>query len=181
MANVPTYKVCLLGNGETGKTTYIKRHLTGEFTTKYNPTLGVEVNPLAFYTNKGPIRFNIWDCAGQEQYGGLRDGYYLKADAALIFCEKRNISSVDKWIVDFKRVNPNSTIIICLNKVDLEKSMIHSKPESIKDYMFYPISSKSNYNWEKPFLQLARQFLDNDTIFVEGPPMDLPVALSSRL
>lgn len=38
-------------------------------------TLGVEVHPLKFYTNRGPIQFNVWDTAGQEKFGGLRDGY----------------------------------------------------------------------------------------------------------
>lgn len=38
-------------------------------------TLGVEVHPLLFHTNLGPIQFNVWDTAGQERFGGLRDGY----------------------------------------------------------------------------------------------------------
>ena len=38
-------------------------------------TLGVEVHPLTFHTNFGPIVFNTWDTAGQEKFGGLRDGY----------------------------------------------------------------------------------------------------------
>lgn len=38
-------------------------------------TRGVEVHPLKFYTNRGPIVFNVWDTAGQEKFGGLRDGY----------------------------------------------------------------------------------------------------------
>lgn len=70
---------CLLvGDGGTGKTTFVKRHLTGEFEKKYVATLGVEVHPLVFHTNRGPIKFNVWDTAGQEKFGGLRDGYYIK-------------------------------------------------------------------------------------------------------
>jgi len=38
-------------------------------------TIGVEVHPLDFYTNRGKIRFYCWDTAGQEKFGGLRDGY----------------------------------------------------------------------------------------------------------
>ena len=43
-------------------------------------TLGVEVHPLVFHTNRGPIKFNVWDTAGQEKFGGLRDGYYIKGE-----------------------------------------------------------------------------------------------------
>lgn len=46
-------------------------------------TLGVEVHPLVFHTNRGVIRFNVWDTAGQEKFGGLRDGYYIQGKLAL--------------------------------------------------------------------------------------------------
>ena len=39
----PTFKLVLVGDGGVGKTTFVKRHLTGEFEKKYVATLGVEV------------------------------------------------------------------------------------------------------------------------------------------
>ena len=38
-----------------------QRHLTGEFEKKYVATLGVEVHPLVFHTNRGAIRLDF-DC-----------------------------------------------------------------------------------------------------------------------
>lgn len=81
---MPTFKCVLVGDGGTGKTTFVKRHLTGEFEKKYVATLGVEVHPLVFHTNRGPIRFNVWDTAGQEKFGGLRDGYYIQVRMSLL-------------------------------------------------------------------------------------------------
>lgn len=72
---IPEFKLVIVGDGGVGKTTFVKRHLTGEFERRYIATVGVEVHPMIFYTNHGPIRFNVWDTAGQEKLGGLRDGY----------------------------------------------------------------------------------------------------------
>ena len=51
--------------------------LQGEFEKKYIATVGVEVHPLQFHTNRGCLIFNVWDTAGQEKFGGLRDGLLL--------------------------------------------------------------------------------------------------------
>jgi hypothetical protein len=72
---IPEFKLILVGDGGVGKTTFVRRHLTGEFEKRYVATLGVEVHPLLFHTNRGQIKFNVWDTAGQEKFGGLRDGY----------------------------------------------------------------------------------------------------------
>ena len=77
------FKLVLVGDGGTGKTTFMQRHLTGEFE-KYVTTVGVEVHPLVFHINRGPFKFNGWDTAGQEKFGGLRDGYYIQAQCAII-------------------------------------------------------------------------------------------------
>lgn len=72
---IPEFKLLLVGDGGVGKTTLVRRHTTGEFERKYLPTLGVDVHPVVFHTNFGSLQFNVWDTAGQEKFGGLRDGY----------------------------------------------------------------------------------------------------------
>jgi GTP-binding nuclear protein Ran len=61
---VHEFKVILVGDGGVGKTTFIRRHLSGKFEKRYIATLGVEVHPVDFHTNYGIIRFNMWDTAG---------------------------------------------------------------------------------------------------------------------
>lgn len=68
---VPSFKLVLVGDGGTGKTTFVKRHVTGEFEKKYEPTIGVEVTPLDFTTNRGKIRFYCWDTAGKIEWIAL--------------------------------------------------------------------------------------------------------------
>ncbi len=34
--------------------------------------------------NYGQIQFDVWDTAGQEKFGGLRDGYYINGQCGII-------------------------------------------------------------------------------------------------
>ena len=78
------FKLIMLGDGGVGKTSLVKRHATDEFDTRYIPTVGVDVVPLTFNTQHQCVFFNCWDTGGSEKYGGMRDGYYLGSDAAII-------------------------------------------------------------------------------------------------
>lgn len=129
-ANIPTFKCVLVGDGGTGKTTFVKRHMTGEFEKKYVATLGVEVHPLVFHTNRGPIRFNVWDTAGQEKFGGLRDGYYIQGQCAIMMFDvtsRVTYKNVPNWHRDLVRVCENIPIVLCGNKVDIKDRKVKAK------------------------------------------------------
>merc|ERR1712000_462206 len=137
---VPTFKLVLVGDGGTGKTTFVKRHLTGEFEKKYLATLGVEVHPLGFTTNK----------------------------------------NVPNWHRDLVRVCENIPIVLCGNKVDVKERKVKAKTITFhrkKNLQYYDISAKSNYNFEKPFLWLARKLVGNPQLeFVAAPALAPPTA-----
>ena len=103
----------------------LQRHLTGEFEKKYIATLGVEVHPLQFHTNFGTICFNVWDTAGQEKFGGLRDGYYIQGQCGIIMFDvtsRITYKNVPNWHRDLVRVCENIPIVLCGNKVDVNVS-----------------------------------------------------------
>eukprot|EP01083_Nonionella_stella_P000330 952_1 len=177
--NVPQFKLVLVGDGGVGKTTFVKRHKSGEFEKKYVATLGVEVHPLTFFTSLGAIIFNCWDTAGQEKFGGLRDGYYVGGKAAIIMFDvtsRITYKSVSVWHRDLTRVCENIPIVLCGNKVDVKDRKV--KPKHIvfhrkkPNIQYYDISAKSNYNFEKPFLWITRKLTGNQNVkFVAEPAM----------
>jgi len=178
---VPKFKLILVGDGGVGKTTFVKRHRTGEFEKKYVATMGVEVNPLPFFTSLGQIVFNCWDTAGQEKFGGLRDGYYIGGNAAIIMFDvtaRVTYKSVPHWHKDLTRVCENIPIVLVGNKVDCKDRKV--KPKDIhfhrkKNLQYYDISAKSNYNFEKPFLFLIRKLTgDPNVSFVKAPALAPP-------
>jgi GTP-binding nuclear protein Ran len=176
--DVPSFKLVLVGDGGTGKTTFVKRHLTGEFEKKYVATLGVEVHPMVFYTNRGAIKFNVWDTAGQEKFGGLRDGYYIQGQCAIIMFDvtsRVTYKNVPNWHRDLVRVCENVPICLVGNKVDVKDRKVKAKTITFhrkKNLQYYDVSAKSNYNFEKPFLWIARKLVGDPNLqFVEMPAL----------
>lgn len=178
--NMPTFKLVLVGDGGTGKTTFVKRHLSGEFEKKYIATVGVEVHPLVFTTNYGSICFNVWDTAGQERFGGLRDGYYVQGQCGIIMFDvtsRITYKNVPNWHRDLTRVCENIPIVLCGNKVDIKERKVKAKSITFhrkKNLQYYDISAKSNYNFEKPFVYLARKLSGNNDLELTAAPALAP-------
>ena len=212
---VPQFKCLLVGDGGVGKTTFVKRHVTGEFEKKYVATIGVEVrstprhspvaghylsvcdlccqvHPLKFDTNRGTLQFNVWDTAGQEKFGELRDGYYAQGQCAIIMFDvtgRITYKNVPVWFRDLMRVCENIPIVLVGNKVDVKERKVKVKQINFhrcerktawvhtaarrgvvahhgclclcrkKNLGYYDISAKSNFNYEKPFLYLAKKLV----------------------
>ncbi len=177
----PSFKTLLVGDAGVGKTTFLNRHLTGAFDSGHVPTslsLSVAVHPLKFHTSFGPICFSVWDTAGQEMFGGLRDGYYIQGQAAIIMFDVTShftYRSVPNWHRDIVRVCENVPVVLVGNKVDSKDRRV--KPRAItyhrrKNLKYYEISTKFNYNLEKPFLHLARMLTNQPgLVLVEEPAL----------
>jgi len=185
MANegeAPRFKLILVGDGGVGKTTFVKRHKNGEFEKRYIATLGVEVHPLTFWTSLGPIIYDCWDTAGQEKFGGLRDGYYINGNAAIIMFDvtsRVSYKNVPIWHRDLIRVCDDIPIVLCGNKVDVKDRKVTPKQISFQrkkaNIQYYDISAKSNYNFEKPFLWITKKLTgDNTVAFVAEPCLNPP-------
>lgn len=79
------------------------------------------VHPITFHTNFGQICFNTWDTAGQEKFGGLRDGYYIGG----IIRRNRQFNSQDNvvslcltWLPGSRtRTSLTGTVCVWLNQL----------------------------------------------------------------
>lgn len=135
--------------------------------------------------NLGQIVFDVWDTAGQEKFGGLRDGYYINGQCGIIMFDvtsRITYKNVPNWhrklplfqqyaccplthfLGDLVRVCENIPIVLTGNKVDVKERKVKAKAITFhrkKNLQYYDISAKSNYNFEKPFLWLARKLTGN--------------------
>jgi GTP-binding nuclear protein Ran len=81
-------------------------------------------------------------------------------------------------IGDLVRVCENIPIVLCGNKVDVKDRKVKAKTITFhrkKNLQYFDISAKSNYNFEKPFLWLARKLAGNPGLeFVASPALAPP-------
>lgn len=167
-----TFKVVLIGDGAVGKTTFVKRHVTGEFEKVYTATQGAEVKEIIFYTNHGPIKLNLWDTAGQEKLGGLREGYYIGANAAILMFDvtsRITYKNIAKWHKDLVRVCDNIPIVLVGNKVDQKDRKVKARQITFhrkRNLQYFDISAKSNYQYEKPFLWILRTLVGDPNLYL---------------
>jgi GTP-binding nuclear protein Ran len=130
---------------------------------------------MPFFTNHGTILFNVWDTAGQEKLGGLRDGYYIGGQCGIIMfdvCSRITYSNVPKWYKDLTRVCETIPIVLVGNKVDVKDRKVKAKQITFhrkKNLQYYDISAKSNYQFEKPFVWLLRRLVDPNLVLSEAP------------
>ena len=161
--HVKEYKLIVAGDAGVGKTAWVRRLLTGEFPLRYIPTLGVEVSGVDFETNKGPVRFNIWDMAGQSKFAGLGDGYYIQGEAAIVMFDvtaRITYRHTPNWLIDIRRVCPDIPICLVGNKCDVIDRRVKAKCVTFhrkKGIPYCDISTKSGWNVDKPLLWIARQ------------------------
>lgn len=164
-----TFKIVLVGDTNVGKTTFVKRHQSGDFEKNHIPTMGVEVYPLPFAlegkNGKCFVILNMWDCAGDENYKGLEDGYYIGAKGAILMYDVTNDStfkSLKKYKKNIDFVTDGVPMVLVGHKCDLIEEPSILKLDSVVAQ--YYVSSKSNYNYEKPLLTLIRKLMGDDSL-----------------
>ena len=104
-------KLLVVGEGDSGKSTFIKRLRTGEIEVRYIATMGVKVHPIP-YSNE--LTFKLWDCGGKPCFGGLREGYYIGGVCALIFFDL-SLNRTNGELIQMVRVHVHRVRNVCDN------------------------------------------------------------------
>lgn len=173
---MPEFKLLLLGDSGVGKTRFVKR-LSAELEEKCVATLGAMGSNVVFYTNIGPIRFNVVIPGGGKHARSVQSCHYKKADCAIIMFDvtsRITYKNVPNWHRDVTRVCGPIPIVLLGNKVEIKDRKVKRKQVTFhkkKNLGYYDISQKSNRNIEKPFLWLAKKLVH----FVEAPTPQPPL------
>lgn len=142
------YKVLVIGDLGTGKTSIIKRYVHQFFSQHYRATIGVDFAlKVINWDDNTIIRLQLWDIAGQERYGNMTRVYYKEAVGAFIVFDVTRVQtfeSVANWKndLDSKVQLPDGSPIPCVllaNKVSLFQPPYKNK---ILIHLFSAINKK---------------------------------------
>ena len=119
-------KICLLGDGEVGKTSLIRRYVLDIFDDQYIQTFGAKVSKKVLELEEVNLTLMIWDVLGQKTQKALHSTYYAGANGALLVCDMtrpETLSHLENWAADLREVAGDIPIIVVGNKSDLEMHM----------------------------------------------------------
>jgi GTP-binding nuclear protein Ran len=167
----PQFKLILVGDGGVGKEALVARQpMATHLESQHVAPLGVTIKKLVFHTSRGLIQFNIWDTAGQEKFGGIRDGFLIQAECAILMYDTTSSSTftnVHNWRRDLTRVTQNIPILVVGNTPAGGRGRIRQFTVP-----HIEISAEQGINMEAPFLYLARVLSgDNHLTFVAPPAL----------
>ena len=83
-------KVVLLGDSGVGKSSLVLRFVVNDFKPYSEATIGASFFSKLIIANNIPMKFQIWDTAGQEKYHSLAPMYYRGAAAAILVYDITN-------------------------------------------------------------------------------------------
>jgi len=191
------FKILVVGDIGTGKTSIIKRYVHNIFSMHYKSTIGVEFAlKVINWDPKTEIRLQLWDIAGQERFGNMTRVYYKEAVGAMVVFDVTRIATFEaaaKWKSDIDSkvtvgVEEKSIPVILLaNKIDLTKDgFVKTSPQMdqyCKEHNFagwFETSAKDNIGIDKAAKFLISKILENKVTEKPQDPGILKPGVSNK-
>jgi small GTP-binding protein len=122
------FKIVVIGDLNTGKTSLVRRYVHGIFYRGTRTTVGVEFAIKAVSRDGVPVTLQLWDIAGQERCSYMTRTFYQTAAGAVIVADVTNpqtLKTAELWKqdLDSKVFIPGTQqplpAVLLLNKCDL--------------------------------------------------------------
>lgn len=171
------YKILVIGELGTGKTSIIKRYVHQFFSQHYRATIGVDFALKVLNWDADTIvRLQLWDIAGQERFGNMTRVYYKEAVGCFIVFDVTRASTfeaVTKWKsdLDSKVQLPDGSPVPCVllaNKCDQAKEGLVNNTSQMDEFCrekgfvaWFETSAKENVNIDESARYLVNKILQN--------------------
>ncbi|XP_025092883.1 ras-related protein Rab-32-like isoform X3 [Pomacea canaliculata] len=172
------YKILVIGELGTGKTSIIKRYVHQFFSQHYRATIGVDFALKVLNWDADTlIRLQLWDIAGQERFGNMTRVYYKEAVGAFVVFDVTRASTFDavtKWKNDLDskvQLSDGSPVpcVLLANKCDQTKEGLVNNTAQMDEFCkekgfigWYETSAKENINIDDAARFLVTKILEKD-------------------
>ena len=155
-----TLKIIIVGEPAVGKTSLVKKFVSGQFTKDYRSSIGTNIFIKKInLENIGETTIQLWDIAGQERWINMRRSYYSGAKGVLIVGDLTRKNTFDQivkfWVPDVKQYYELTPIVLIANKNDLKEEIneieINTLGQQINAIGIFTTSAKTGENVEMAF------------------------------
>ncbi|XP_034111003.1 ras-related protein Rab-43 [Drosophila albomicans] len=162
------FKIVLIGDCCTGKTSILQRFKTGNYVERHGNTIGVDFSMKTIEVEGKLVKLQIWDTAGQERFRTITQSYYRANNGVIIvydITKRSTFANLQKWIEEVRRYTASNVLIILIgNKCDLEEEREVDFEEARQMCQYIPeilfvmeTSAKENTNVDDAFRCLATE------------------------
>ncbi|KAH0576606.1 Rab1a [Spironucleus salmonicida] len=151
------FKVALIGDSNTGKTSIFQRWQNDSFNENNVSTIGSDQIIKEFgFNDKFNVKCVIYDTAGQEQYKATTTATVRSANFVVFvfsYDNKKSFENINIWMKEIKQINTDLIPILIGNKSDLEKQVSAEEVEAFitnnNIQSFYGTSCKVGFGVHK--------------------------------
>ena len=151
----PLDNLMLIGDSETGKSSFLIRYVRNNFSDIFLTTIGLDKEIKIYQHMDKKYRLILWDTAGQERFKSLPKKYFQNADGILLLYDvskKDTFEHVKNWIEDIKfnlNEERKTNIYLIGNKLDLERNVTREEGLEMARELgikYFECSNKLNIN-----------------------------------
>lgn len=160
------FKVTLIGDSGTGKTSIITRFIDNVFKDDTMTTIGVDFKIVSFDLGENVFaKMQVWDTCGSERFKSITASFLKTCSAfVLVFDLTRMITfkNVENWIKIIKENTQPKYMLLIGNKSDLADQREVQNEEIMKyceesKLNYIEISAKTDNNVESIFKEVAAE------------------------
>jgi len=178
---LPLYKLLLIGDSSTGKTSLLRRFVDDSFTPSFVSTIGIDfkVKTVTMPSDGTTVKIQVWDTAGQERFRTITSAYYRGAHGVLIVFDVTKTESFehvrDVWIPAVQKEAASARVIVLVgNKCDLVNERVVSARTKARPlaeqhgYHYVDASALSGEGVEDVFMDMASKIHEIGTAVGTG-------------
>ncbi|KAH3744850.1 GTP-binding protein yptV1 [Pelomyxa schiedti] len=153
------FKILLVGDGGSGKSSLMQRYTQDTFVEAYIPTIGVDFQTKAIDIESNAVKFQIWDCSGQERFRTITTAYYRGAHGIMLLFDINDMESFNhirsSWLSECQAHSDHAALILVGTKIDLGNRAVDfatAKEFATANRMEYiEVSSRNDTNIKTAF------------------------------